>query len=391
MGVRRPRQRDEDAAQAAELVVSELFTNAVRHTDADPIRLRLRRHHALLYVEVFDREGHRRLEAMCPEPDAENGRGLLIVESLCLHWGRVPDRDGSLTWACLSAPNGEPVQHERVTDPEQAQKAGSLPRLVSSTPARPASLLSEGDLVPPSPPHDAPTLYESWEALADGLHVQRLALHLPQLRAQLSTTATEVSAVGGMPSGALTARPAELHTPQAQALVDGAGLSGWVLLPTEHGTPSTTISPLADAAEDIESLLLDGMPDETLRAAVRAVSAASVWWVGAFAAIRHLGVHHARLTPIDDTVSLDTLREAVRVVALGAAQRILACHLRHDAVRTYAVILEGRPCPATHAADPVPESCAHSRDGPPAFPAMQPPVNAQAEPICTPRWRIRAR
>ncbi|WP_282695230.1 ATP-binding protein [Streptomyces sp. CC208A] len=319
---------DEDAAQAAELVVSELFTNAVRHTCADRIRLCLRRHHALLYVEVFDREPHRRLEALCPAPDAEDGRGLLIVESLCLGWGRRPDRDGSLTWACLSAPGGEPEQHERVTDPEQPQKAGSLPRPVASTPAHPASLSFEGDLVPPSPPHDAPTLYESWEALADGLHVQRLALHLPQLRDQLSTTA---AAASGLAAGALTARPAELRDAQAEALVDGAGLTGWVRLPAEHGTPDTEASPLAGAAGHIESLLLDGLPDDAPRAAVRAVSAASAWWVGAFAAIRHLGVHHARLTPIDDTVGLDTLREAVRVVALGTAQRILAHHLRHDA------------------------------------------------------------
>lgn len=184
--------------------------------------------------------------------------------------------------------------------------------------------------MPPSPAHDAPTLYESWEALADGLHVQRLALHLPQLRDQLSTTGTAASAPGGMPPGALTARPAELHDPQARTLVDSAGLSGWVHLPAEHGTPAAGGSPLTDAAEAIESSLLERMPDDAVRAAVRAVGAAAAWWVGAFAAIRHLGVHHARLTPVDDTVSPDTLREAVHVVALGTAQRILAHRLRQD-------------------------------------------------------------
>ncbi|MFE9913269.1 hypothetical protein ACIRJR_24570 [Streptomyces sp. NPDC102402] len=35
--------------------------------------------------------------------------------------------------------------------------------------------------MPASPAHAAPTLTESWEVLADGLHVQRLALHLAQL------------------------------------------------------------------------------------------------------------------------------------------------------------------------------------------------------------------
>ncbi|MEU9059112.1 hypothetical protein AB0D13_09605 [Streptomyces sp. NPDC048430] len=185
--------------------------------------------------------------------------------------------------------------------------------------------------MPASPPHPAPTLYESWEALADGLHVQRLALHLPQLRNQTTAINAGASAVAEMTSGALAARPAALSDSQATALVEAADLSAWVNLPTEHGTPVATTSPLASTAEQVEALLLDGVSDETLRAAVRAVSAASAWWVGAFAAIRHLGVHHARLTPIevDDRVSLDTLRAAVRVVALGTAQRILVHHLRH--------------------------------------------------------------
>ncbi|WP_329539205.1 hypothetical protein [Streptomyces sp. NBC_01358] len=184
--------------------------------------------------------------------------------------------------------------------------------------------------MPSSPPRGAPTLHESWEALADGLHTQRLALHLPQLRDQISTTAAMTGVAGGMTAGALTVRPAELHDAQAQALIHGAGLNGWVRLPVEHGIDDARVSPLADAAEGIESLLLDGTADGALRAAVWAVGAASAWWVGAFAAIRHLGVHHARLTPIDDTVTLDTLREAVRVVSLGTGQRILAHLLRHD-------------------------------------------------------------
>ncbi|MFD5239952.1 MULTISPECIES: hypothetical protein [Streptomyces] len=184
--------------------------------------------------------------------------------------------------------------------------------------------------MPASPPHPAPTLYESWEALADGLHVQRLALHLPQLRNQTTAISAGASAVAEMTSGALAARPAALSDSQATALVEAADLSAWVNLPAEHGTPDAAASPLVGAAEQVEALLLDGVSDETLGAAMRAVSAASAWWVGAFAAIRHLGVHHARLTPIDDTVSLDTLRAAVRVVALGTAQRILAHHLRHD-------------------------------------------------------------
>ncbi|MFD4943573.1 hypothetical protein ACFWNT_13775 [Streptomyces sp. NPDC058409] len=182
--------------------------------------------------------------------------------------------------------------------------------------------------MPPSPPHAAPTAYESWEVLADGLHVQRLALHLPQLREQLSTPSAQGAAATETSPGALTACPVPLTDPHAQTVVEGAGLAHWVSLPAEHGTPDAPPSQLAGAADEVGDLLLDDVRDETLRAAVNSVSAASAWWVGAFAAIRHLGVHHTRLTPVNDTISLDTLRAATRIVALGTAQRILAHQLR---------------------------------------------------------------
>ncbi|WP_329612317.1 hypothetical protein OG244_02530 [Streptomyces brevispora] len=184
--------------------------------------------------------------------------------------------------------------------------------------------------MPASPAYGPPTLYESWEALADGLHVQRLALHLPQLRSKTTAIITAVGPAAESTSGALIARPSALSDPAALTLVEAVGLSAWVNLPAEHGRVGAAASPLVGIAERVGTLLLDGVSDDALRAAVRAVSAASAWWVGAFAAIRHLGVHHARLTPIDGTVSLDTLRAAVHVVALGTAQRTLAHHLRHD-------------------------------------------------------------
>ncbi|MFD4943574.1 ATP-binding protein [Streptomyces sp. NPDC058409] len=128
---------EEAAADTAELVVSELFTNSVQHTTADRIRLRLRRHYALLYIEVLDQHPCRHLTAARPAPDAENGRGLLLVEAFCLRWGRRADRDGSLTWACLSVTEEAPPRHERATGPEQPLWAGSLPRPVAPIYAHP--------------------------------------------------------------------------------------------------------------------------------------------------------------------------------------------------------------------------------------------------------------
>ncbi|MEW1868636.1 hypothetical protein AB0420_10800 [Streptomyces caelestis] len=288
----------------------------------------VRRQHALLHVEVFDPQPHGELVAARPGPDAEDDRGLEIVEALCLRWGRRPDADrgGSVTWACLPVPGAELAQHDRGADPEQSCEAGNLPRPVATMPVHPAPVPFEGDLVPPSLT-SPPTLYESWEVLADGLHVQRLALHLPQLHEQL----TVQTAGTGITVAAVVARPAEAPTAQTLALIDAAGLSAWVDLPAEHGRSDAAVSPLASAAEDVHALLLPGVTDDALRGAVRVVAAASAWWVGAFAAIRHLGVHHSSLTPVKDTVGSDTLHEAVRVVALGTAQRVLAQQLRHDA------------------------------------------------------------
>jgi hypothetical protein len=178
-----------------------------------------------------------------PGKDAEDGRGLQIVEAFSLRWGRRPDadHDGSVTWACLPAPGAEPAQHDRAADLEQPHGAGSLPRPVVTMPVHPEPLPFEGDLVPPSPPPLAPTPYESWEALADGLHVQRLALHLSQLRDRLNTQA----AVAGIPAAALIARPADVRTAQALALIDAAGLSAWLDLPAVHGWSDSEPSPLA--------------------------------------------------------------------------------------------------------------------------------------------------
>lgn len=101
----------------AELVASELITNAVRATgvmQADPtwpqlegvavIRIRLGLSVTSVFIEVWDRD--------CTFPalqeasdDEENGRGLLIVASLCTRWSARRARDGGkVVWAELPLP-----------------------------------------------------------------------------------------------------------------------------------------------------------------------------------------------------------------------------------------------------------------------------------------------
>ncbi|WP_351232118.1 SpoIIE family protein phosphatase [Streptomyces sp. NPDC002133] len=78
------------------LIVSELVTNAVRHSDG-PIRLRLIQHEVLT-VEVSDAD-------ICPPPMRsarpvdEHGRGLAMVAQLSRRWGTRPAQDGKVLWA----------------------------------------------------------------------------------------------------------------------------------------------------------------------------------------------------------------------------------------------------------------------------------------------------
>jgi hypothetical protein len=61
---------------------------------------------------------------------------------------------------------------------------------------------------------------------------------------------------------------------------------------------------------------------------MRAVGSAAAWWVGFFATIRHRGVHHVTLAPVTSSVSVETLTDAARVVALGTSLRLAEAHLR---------------------------------------------------------------
>jgi len=93
----------------AELVVSELLTNALRHgmasarrvTDDCPIRLKLLGQDPYLMCMVSDPGAAipvRRESGLF----AESGRGLNVVESCCVRWGwHLLDNGGKVVWALL--------------------------------------------------------------------------------------------------------------------------------------------------------------------------------------------------------------------------------------------------------------------------------------------------
>lgn len=86
----------------AQLLVSEVVTNSIKHSGSDdPIRLRVWARRRRLKVEVAD--GGFGFEVGSPPSrhDVEGGRGLLILDTLADRWG--VSRDGRVrVWFELS-------------------------------------------------------------------------------------------------------------------------------------------------------------------------------------------------------------------------------------------------------------------------------------------------
>jgi len=75
----------QNTTEEAELLVSELVTNAVRFGGARPISLSLRNFREVLLVEVYDSNSNPPILSNAGG-GAENGRGLLLVNALSKEW-----------------------------------------------------------------------------------------------------------------------------------------------------------------------------------------------------------------------------------------------------------------------------------------------------------------
>ncbi|WP_405361559.1 ATP-binding protein [Kitasatospora sp. NBC_00085] len=102
--------RGERYADIAELLLGELFANAVRHSDAPPDRMVEIRFALItdrLRIEVHDAGGGR--PTVRPSSaDDESGRGLLLVDELAERWGCCPRAAGvgKLAWALIAPAPG---------------------------------------------------------------------------------------------------------------------------------------------------------------------------------------------------------------------------------------------------------------------------------------------
>jgi serine/threonine-protein kinase RsbW len=92
----------------AEIVVSELVSNAIRHArplSDGKLRVHWKVKAGVVEVEVTDGGGD---SSPRPAPRtiwAPSGRGLRIVRSLAHEWGVTEDRNGSTVWASLGGPS----------------------------------------------------------------------------------------------------------------------------------------------------------------------------------------------------------------------------------------------------------------------------------------------
>lgn len=89
----------------AQLVASELVSNAVRHA-APPVGLLVRRMDTGLLIGVHDRSG----DAPVPsdvdpsDVDSQGGRGLVIVPAMARRWGTLLGTDEKIVWADIADP-----------------------------------------------------------------------------------------------------------------------------------------------------------------------------------------------------------------------------------------------------------------------------------------------
>lgn len=91
----------DDQSSEAETIVAELVANAVEHAET-ALEVRVLRRGGSLRIEVDD-DGRGWPVLRDPEPLAERGRGLFIVDHLSERWGIDRHaRDGKTIWAEMS-------------------------------------------------------------------------------------------------------------------------------------------------------------------------------------------------------------------------------------------------------------------------------------------------
>ena len=98
-----------DKAEAAELVVSELVTNALEHGSAGipaTVRIWLSSDGGSIAINVWD-ASPRPPVPKDTSADADSGRGLMIVAAVSTDWGWAAADPGKVVWAVIDEKEGQ--------------------------------------------------------------------------------------------------------------------------------------------------------------------------------------------------------------------------------------------------------------------------------------------
>lgn len=113
------------AAASAELVVTELVTNALLH-GSPPLLLHVRVTDGRVRLTVHD--GSPLLPRRpADDPGAMTGRGLRLVEALASRWGVHHSTGGKAVWAEVAPPGTPPPDDLAAVDPGDGERAAALP------------------------------------------------------------------------------------------------------------------------------------------------------------------------------------------------------------------------------------------------------------------------
>jgi serine/threonine-protein kinase RsbW len=90
------------AVVVGELLVSELATNAITHTDSGlpgrTFTVTVRPVAGGAEIAVYDAGARTVPTVTGPGPDGQHGRGVAIVDALAASWGTAPADGGRVTW-----------------------------------------------------------------------------------------------------------------------------------------------------------------------------------------------------------------------------------------------------------------------------------------------------
>jgi anti-sigma regulatory factor (Ser/Thr protein kinase) len=116
------RWKAEEAADAVLLVVSELVTNALVHTQG-PVRVDLTLRGDRVRVSVNDSSPRAPAKPVIVDWESTGGRGLLLVEAMSESFGSMPVAGGKRVWSEIAVPR----RASTPADSESLTERGALP------------------------------------------------------------------------------------------------------------------------------------------------------------------------------------------------------------------------------------------------------------------------